>query len=94
MSYYGAFGCLKMGGSQSKESEKSAETIVVSRQANVNFDHDSAQWWAIGTLLLVLILSFLLFVSRRVYLWGKNLKREQQRLRQALVDLRATSSTV
>lgn len=82
-----------MGGSNSKDEKNSAQTVVVSGQANVTLsDHDMAQWWVIACIIFVVIFVLFVFFIRRVYIWFQNLSNEQRNLRLAIIELRSGAS--
>lgn len=79
-----------MGGSVSREEQKSSQTIVVSGQANLVFDHDAAQWWVIGFLICIAVIIVSIIIVRKIMACVKKIKSEQRTLRAAVVELRAT----
>lgn len=72
----------EMGGSSSKEDK--SQTVVVSGQANINFNHDQAQWWVISAILFIAVTTILALAIRyvrKIMQANKTMKREIALLR-------------
>ena len=78
------FQTKRTGGSTSKEAKE--QTVVVSGQANINFDHDGAQWLVICVIILLAVAVTLVLAVKYI----RRIKRERNQLKKEIALLRAS----